>query len=66
MEAKDDEERTAAFRGVLPYIAQIKSYYDFSILIGICQFCDICNSRVFAQLNQSRVIGFGVVQPQRR
>lgn len=34
MEAKDDEERTAAFRGVLPYIAQIKSYYDFSILIA--------------------------------
>jgi len=34
MEAKDDEERIAAFRGVLPYIAQIKSYYDFSILIA--------------------------------
>ena len=34
MEAKDDEERIAAFKGVLPFIAQIKSYYDFSILLG--------------------------------
>jgi len=34
MEAKDDEARIAAFKGVLPFIAQIKSYYDFSILLA--------------------------------
>lgn len=34
MEAKDDEARIVAFKGVLPYIAQIKSYYDFSILLA--------------------------------
>jgi len=34
MEAKDDATRLAAFRGVLPYIAQIKSYYDFSIFLA--------------------------------
>ena len=34
MEAKDDEARIAAFKGVLPFITQIKSYYDFSILLG--------------------------------
>ena len=34
MEATNDDERAEAFRGILPYIARIKSYYDFSVLLG--------------------------------